>query len=246
MNKLEQLYAFIDKQKLSGEITPAQEEIYKKVEELLIMEDATSRIAKAVAPELSNIRRSVSFIVDYNPGGKIQVRPVLEGTIIEGNATVVSPQVEVDDETEPVPFHEDTFETLGISKDSLVYDGEDEPGEPLPGAEPIVISRNNIKDSESHDLRITIDGKVFEEKNSIQTFIKALQYIGLDNVAKVGIICCGYNLVDSRKRTDGNRKWQQQVDGKWIYVYFSNPTKCKYLFDIADYYHFNIRIEAID
>lgn len=32
MTKLEELYAFIDKLKLSGEITPAQEEIYRKVE----------------------------------------------------------------------------------------------------------------------------------------------------------------------------------------------------------------------
>lgn len=70
MTKLEELYAFIDKRKLSSEITPAQEEIYRKVEELLIMEDATFRIAKAVAPELSNIRRSISFIVDYNLGAR--------------------------------------------------------------------------------------------------------------------------------------------------------------------------------
>lgn len=107
------------------------------------------------------------------------------------------------------------------------------------------INKENINDAQGRDLRITVDGVSFQEKNAIQTFISALQHIGLDKVAKVGIICSGYNLVDARKRTDGNRKWQQQVEGKWIYIYFSNPTKCKYLFQIADYLHKNIKIEAI-
>ena len=95
------------------------------------------------------------------------------------------------------------------------------------------------------DLRITVNGKVFQEKNAIQTFIEALKYIGLDNVAKVGIYCSGYNLVDTKERKDGGKRWQQQEGNKWVYVYFSNPTKAQYLFQIAEYLKLNIKIEAI-
>ena len=109
----------------------------------------------------------------------------------------------------------------------------------------IPITPQNTNDTNGRDLRITVNGKVFQERNAIQTFIEALKYIGLDEVAKVGIICKGYNLVDTRQRVDGGQKWQQQEGNKWVYVYFSNPTKAKYLFQIADFLKLNIKIEAI-
>ena len=109
----------------------------------------------------------------------------------------------------------------------------------------IPITPQNTNDTNGRDLRITVNGKVFQERNAIQTFIEALKYIGLDEVAKVRIICKGYNLVDTRQRVDGGQKWQQQEGNKWVYVYFSNPTKAKYLFQIADFLKLNIKIEAI-
>lgn len=109
----------------------------------------------------------------------------------------------------------------------------------------ILITPQNISDAKGRDLRITVNGKVFQEKNAIQTFIEALKYIGLDNVAKVGIYCSGYNLVDTKERKDGGKRWQQQEGNKWVYVYFSNPTKALYLFQIAEYLKLNIKIEAI-
>lgn len=109
----------------------------------------------------------------------------------------------------------------------------------------ILITENNIVEAEGRDLRITIDGTVYQVKNSIQTFIAALKHIGLDRIPQVGITCSGYNLVDTRQRKDGTRKWQQEEDGKWIYIYFSNTTKVKYLFKIAEYLKETIRIEAV-
>lgn len=94
-------------------------------------------------------------------------------------------------------------------------------------------------------MRITVNGRVFQENNAIQTFIEALKYIGLDEVAKVGIICAGYNLVDSRQRQDGGKKWQQQEGKKWVYVYFSNEAKVNYLMQIASTLKVDIKIEAI-
>ena len=110
----------------------------------------------------------------------------------------------------------------------------------------IEITPANIQDVQGRKLRITMDdGTVYEGNISIQTFIMALQHFGLDEVAKVGIKCSGYNLIDTRKRTDGNRKWQQKVDGRWVYVYYSNIQKIIYLFQIAEYLNKNIKIEAI-
>ena len=109
----------------------------------------------------------------------------------------------------------------------------------------ILITSQNIQEVQGRDMRITVNGKVFQERNAIQTFIEALKFIGLDEVAKVGIMCSGYNLVDTRQRLDGGRRWQQQEGDKWVYVYFSNPTKAQYLFQIAEYLKLNIKIEAI-
>lgn len=109
----------------------------------------------------------------------------------------------------------------------------------------ILITSQNIKDVKGRDMRITVNGRVFQENNAIQTFIEALKFIGLDEVAKVGILCAGYNLVDSRQRLDGGKRWQQQEGNKWVYVYFSNETKAYYLMQIADKLKVNIKIEAI-
>ena len=109
----------------------------------------------------------------------------------------------------------------------------------------ILITPQNISDVKGRDMRITVNGKVFQERNAIQTFIEALKFIGLDEVAKVGIMCAGYNLVDTRQRLDDNKRWQQCEGSKWVYVYFSNETKANYLMQIADALKVNIKIEAI-
>lgn len=109
----------------------------------------------------------------------------------------------------------------------------------------IVITPANINDVQGRNMRITIDNAVFEEKSSIQTFIKALEYIGLDRIPQVGITIKGYNLVDHEQRTDGRGRWQQQVGDWWVYVYYSNTTKVTYLFQIAAFFNLNIKIEAI-
>ena len=109
----------------------------------------------------------------------------------------------------------------------------------------ILITQQNIHEVKGRDMRITVNGKVFQERNAIQTFIEVLKNIGLDEVAKVGIMCAGYNLVDSRQRLDDGKRWQQREGNKWVYVYFSNETKAAYLMQIADVLKVNVRIEAI-
>ena len=110
----------------------------------------------------------------------------------------------------------------------------------------ILLTRDNRQEAEGRHLRITFpDGVIYEGKNSKDTFINALKKIGLHHIPEVGIMCAGYNLVDSRQRNDGNRTWQEKVDDKWIYIYFSNPTKVDYLLRIAEFHKLNLTIEAV-
>ena len=148
----------------------------------------------------------------------------------------VNGEVEVADELSFIPAHKQQQKAKPIIQ-SVTSSAT------LSGA--ILITPQNTQDTMKRDLRITVNGKVFQKKNAIQTFIEALKYIGLDNVAKVGIYCTGYNLVDTKERKDGGKRWQQQEGDKWVYVYFSNPTKAQYLFKIAEYLKLNIKIEAI-
>ena len=144
--------------------------------------------------------------------------------------------VEVNDELSCTPTN---FTKQPIQQQNL---------QPAPVQSPsraILIASQNIQEVQGRDMRITVNGKVFQERNAIQTFIEALKFIGLDEVATVGIMCSGYNLVDTRQRLDGGRRWQQQEGDKWVYVYFSNTTKVNYLMQIADFLKVNIKIEAI-
>ena len=110
----------------------------------------------------------------------------------------------------------------------------------------ILLNQNNKDIANGKDLRITFDdGTVYEGNNSKNTFINALKKIGLNKIPPVGIICSGYNLVDTRKRTDKGRIWQERVDDFYVYIYFSNPTKVDYLLRIENYYHMNMKIEAV-
>ena len=88
------------------------------------------------------------------------------------------------------------------------------------------------------------DGTVFDDDRAISTFVKSIQKIGFDKVAKVGIMFMGYNLVDTRQRTDKGRTWQKQVGKYFVYSYLSNGEKLKCLNQIDNYYNLGLKIES--
>ena len=95
------------------------------------------------------------------------------------------------------------------------------------------------------DIIVTFpDGTVFDDDKAISTFVKTIQKVGFDNVAKVGIMFMGYNLVDTRKRTDNGKTWQKQVGKYYIYSYLSNGEKLKCLNKISNYYNLGLIIET--
>ena len=222
MTKLEKLYSIIENSREVG--VKLTKEVLQQVEELeegIIKEEILPALSRDIAPRLEPIRRDLVLVVEYHPGEPISVALSRKAKISEimGAKTLIP--------RKKLPVKTDT------KRDTI---------EPLSDA--IVISLQNIQEVIGRDMRITVNGKVFQERNAIQTFIEALKFIGLDEVAKVGIKCFGYNLVDTRQRLDGGKRWQQQEGNKWVYVYFSNVTKVKYLMQIADFLKVTIKIEA--
>ena len=119
-------------------------------------------------------------------------------------------------------------------------------GEDIASNAGVILNQSNKDFAKGKHLRITFDdGTVFEGNNAKDSFINALKKIGLNKIPQVGIKCSGYNLVDTCKRTDKGRAWQEKVGDLYVYIYFNNPTKVDFLLRIADYYHLNIKIEAI-
>lgn len=95
------------------------------------------------------------------------------------------------------------------------------------------------------DLIVTFpDGTVFDDDKAISTFVKTIQKIGFDKVAKVGIMIKGYNLVDVRARTDLGYSCQTRVGKYFVYSKLSNTQKVGYLTTISNYYNLGIKIES--
>ena len=88
------------------------------------------------------------------------------------------------------------------------------------------------------------DGTIYDDKKAIWTFVRAIEKIGFEEVAKVGIEIQGYNLVDKRQRTDKGRTWQKRVGTYYVYSYLSNGDKIKYLNRISTYYSLDLKIVA--
>lgn len=181
-----------------------------------------SYITSKVMPELKSLAQNL--LNDIECELSISISKKADGTICIS-----------DDCLQPSAIHSET--KPAVPQSQAVTTGS--------ASQTTIITESNIAEAEGHDLRIIVNGTIIQEKNSIQTFIAALKHIGLDRIPQVGITCSGYNLVDTRQRKDGNRKWQQEEDGKWIYIYFSNTTKVKYLFKIAECLKEKIQIEAI-
>ena len=111
--------------------------------------------------------------------------------------------------------------------------------------EPYLVSMDAPTLSPNASLIVTFqDGTVFNDAKAISTFVKAIQKIGFDEVAKVGIFFKGYNLVDTRQRTDNGKTWQKHVGKYFVYSYLSNVEKQKCLEKISNYYNLRLKIET--
>ena len=117
--------------------------------------------------------------------------------------------------------------------------------EPNPPLTSLITTSTTYKKPYNPEAELVVefpDGTIFDDKKAIQTFVCAIEKIGFEKVAKVGIEIMGYNLVDTRQRTDKGRTWQKHVGNYFIYSYLSNGEKIKYLNQISNYYNLGLKI----
>jgi thioesterase domain-containing protein len=110
------------------------------------------------------------------------------------------------------------------------------------------VNRTSTDVTRSHSVGFTVhfeDGTTISHGNAKQTFIEALQHMSLSRVSTfTGRTFADFPLVGKKRRvTEDGYKWQEQVDGWWIYVNMSNDTKMSMLRQVAK--HLNISLDII-
>lgn len=90
------------------------------------------------------------------------------------------------------------------------------------------------------------NGNKIMRKNAIETFVSALQYIGLERVSTYKErLFSGYPLVCKEER-GGDYKWQKEVDGWYVYTYMSNDTKLQLLKSLSDVFNLGLTVKYED
>lgn len=88
------------------------------------------------------------------------------------------------------------------------------------------------------------DGTVFDDDKTVDTFIKAIEKIGFDKVAKVGIMCTRkgrtFNLVDTSP--DLEPQYQKNIGKYYVYTKSSTGEKVWNLIKIISYYNLDVKI----
>lgn len=124
-----------------------------------------------------------------------------------------------------------------------------------------VLSRNEVIDESSDEVvesndetdrqitrgarkkfKVLLNGKEVPGADGAHILAETIHRIGFRKVASLNIMHGEYNLVDRRKRTDGNNKWQQQINDWFVYTNTSNPTKIKELREIAERLDMNLQV----
>ena len=95
-------------------------------------------------------------------------------------------------------------------------------------------------------LRVSFsDGTVICESKAIDTFVRSIQYIGLQRVAELPtIIVNGHPLV-SATRNESSRGYRE-LDGYFVETHLSTINKASYLQRIADAFRLDISVDVID
>ena len=102
------------------------------------------------------------------------------------------------------------------------------------------VVRSNPVEHRASSVGFTVtfaDGTTISRNCAKQTFIEALQHMSLPRVSKFAErTFAGFPLVGKlQRKTDDGRKWQEEVDGWWIYICMSNESKVELLQKVANF-----------
>jgi len=120
-------------------------------------------------------------------------------------------------------------ETINVESDNVLHIE--------PQNEKVDDEIDTVVSSESIGFSVTFpNGKIIQSNNAKNTLIAALKAIGLEKVSRfTRRQFKGYPLVGKKKR-DGQEKWQEYVDGWYIYININNYTKKRVLEMISEDY----------
>lgn len=91
------------------------------------------------------------------------------------------------------------------------------------------------------------DGTTVQRSRAKDTLIATLKVIGLNRVAAFrGRTFSGIPLVTRTRREGGNAKWQEYVDGWYVYVNMSNPQKMDVLHKLSNEFNLGLVIKTED
>ena len=111
---------------------------------------------------------------------------------------------------------------------------------------PHVVTATNITRSAYIDFKVMFADGFTCEGNGKDTFIQALRHMSLPRVSTfTGRTFVGYPLVGKRQRvTEDGYKWQEQVDGWWIYVNMGNDKKVDMIRQVAAFLGIDVTVEV--
>ena len=109
---------------------------------------------------------------------------------------------------------------------------------------PHIVTATGINRSARTPFRVEFADGYICTGNGKDTFIDALKHMKLPRVATFeNRIFAGFPLVGRKQRvTEDNYKWQENVDGWWIYVNMSNDTKIEMIRQVADYLGISVKV----
>lgn len=198
-------------------LTNDQRRAFMEIENELINEEILPAISKSVSSVLANIRTPLTMVIEFDPSIGITVKRIRDKVIVDYQSTKQDDTLSLEQKK---------------NKDMIIT------------VEPDVVKTL----SKSKGFEVTFpDGTVVRRKNAKTVFVDTLRYIGLDMVALFrGRTFKGFPLVGKRKRTVGKVKWQEEVDGWYIYINMNNATKRQLLRMISDEMHLELKINNVD
>ena len=122
------------------------------------------------------------------------------------------------------------------------------------GLTPIIVVERNYdnddsiiqKDNNSSQLKVELDGKIFQEKNAIDTFAKIIEYIGPEKIVPLEITIGGHKLLSLTKIAQdvpgGYGLNLKNINGYWMLTKYDNLTKKNWLNKIATELNLNLKI----